>query len=220
MRSVLDFIKNNKFKILILIIVLAIISIGVYKILESKKKDYTITEVSTYNYFLLNKDSKYGVIDTTGKIIVEPIYDNVTIPNPEKAVFVCKEEDKLIVLNNLNEKIFTEYEEVDAISINGIASNIPYEKTVLKYKKDGKYGIISFEGKEITKPIYEEIKGLENKETELLVKLNGKYGVINAKGAKLIKPEYDNIVADGFYTDKNKYGLSGYIVSNKTRGRI
>lgn len=220
MKSVLDFVKNNKIKVLIAFFIIILIIVGIYKLVETKKKEYTITEVSTYNYFVLNKDSKYGVIDTKGKIIVEPIYDNVTIPNPEKAVFVCKEEDKLIVLNNLNEKIFTEYEEVDTISINGIASNIPYEKTVLKYKRDGKYGIINFEGKEITKPIYEEIKGLENKESELLVKLNGKYGVINAKGAKLIKPEYDNIVADGFYTDKNKYGLSGYIVSNKTRGRI
>lgn len=220
MKNILDFVKNNKLKILISIIVLIVIIIGAYKILESKKKEYVITEVSKYNYFVLNKDSKYGVIDTMGKIIVEPIYDNVKIPNPEKAVFICRQEDKPIALNDLNEKIFTEYEEVNTISLNGIISNIPYEKTVLKYKKNGKYGIIDFEGRKITNPIYEEIKGLENKETELLVKLNGKYGVINVKGAKLIKAEYDNIVADGFYTDKNKYGLSGYIVSNKTRGRI
>lgn len=216
MKNILNFVRDNKMKILLLIIILILIIIGVYKVLELKKKEYIITEVSEYNYFVLNKDSKYGVIDTTGKIIVEPIYDNIKIPNPEKPVFICKEIDKYIVLNDLNEKIFTQYEEVNAISINGIVSNIPYEKTVLKYKKDGKYGIIDFEGKEITKPIYEEIDGLEKKESELLVKLNGKYGVINVKGAKLIKPEYDNILADGFYTDKDKYGLSGYIVSNKT----
>lgn len=216
MENILDFVKNNKIKVLISIVILILIIVGIYKILESKKKEYNPIEVSTYNYFVLNKDSKYGVIDITGKIVIEPIYDNVKIPNPEKAVFICKEVDKFIALNDLNEQIFTEYEEIDAISINGIVSSIPYEKTVLKYKKNGKYGIISFEGKEITKPIYEEIHGLENKETELLIKLNGKYGVINVKGAKLINPEYDNIVADGFYTDKDKYGLSGYIVSNKT----
>ena len=213
----LDFVKDNKIKILVAFLIIVIIIIGICKFVETKKnKEYTLTEVSTYNYFVLNKDSKYGVIDFTGKTIVEPIYDSVNIPNPEKPVFICKEGDKLIALNNLNEKIFTKYEEVNSIGINGIVSNIPYEKTVLKYKKDGKYGIINFEGKEITKPIYEEIKGLENKESELLVKHNGKYGVINVKGAKLIKPEYDSIIADGFYTNKNKYGLSGYIVSNKT----
>ena len=217
MENVLDFVKNNKIKVLVAFLVIVIIIIGIYKFLESKNKEYTFTEVSTYNYFVLNKDSKYGVIDTTVKFIIEQIYDNVNIPNPEKAVFICRKEDNLIVLNDSNEEIFTEYEEVNSIGINGIVSNIPYEKTVLKYKKDGKYGIINFDGKEITKPIYEEIKGLENKESELLVKYSGKYGVINVKGAKLIKPEYDNIVADGFYTDKNNYGLSGYILSNKTQ---
>lgn len=216
MENILEFVKNNKVKVLVSIAILILISIGICKLVELKNKEYTLTEVSEYNYFVLNKDSKYGVIDVTGKVIVEPIYDNVKIPNPEKAVFICTEEDKLIALNNLNEKIFTEYEEIDAIMVNGIITNLPYEKAVLKYKKNGKYGIVNFEGKEITKPIYEEIKGLENKESELLVKLNEKYGVINAKGAKLIKLEYDNIVADGFYTDKTNYGLSGYIVSNKT----
>lgn len=216
MGNIIECIKNNKIKIIVSIMILIIIIIGIYKMVESKKKEYTLTEVSRYNYFVLNRDSKYGVIDFTGKIIVEPIYDNVKIPNPEKAIFICKDIDKIIALNNLNEKIFTEYEDIDIISLNGTVSNIPYEKTVLKYKKDGKYGIMNFEGKKLTNPIYEEINGLENKESELLVKVNGKYGVINVKGAELIKPEHDNIVADGFYTDKGKYELSGYIVSNKT----
>lgn len=215
MKSVIDWVKNNKIKVLVVFLIIVII-IGIYKFIELKKKTYNLTEVSTHNYFILNIDSKYGVIDVLGKTIVEPIYDSVKIPNPEKAVFICEKQDKTIVLNENNEEIFTKYEEVTAISLDGIVSNIPYEKTVLKYKKDGKYGLISFEGKEITKPIYDEIKGLENKESELLVKIDGKYGVINSKGAKLIKTEYDNIVADGFYTQTDKYRLSGYIVSNKT----
>lgn len=216
MKSILDFVKNNKIIVLVAFFIIILIIVGIYKLVETKKKEYTLTEVSRYNYFVLNKDSKYGVIDATGEIIVEPIYDNVNIPNPEKAVFICEKEDKFIALNENEENIFTKYEEVSAISINGIVSNNPYEKTVLRYKKGDKYGIITYEGKVITKPIYEEIKGLENKESELLVKVNGKYGVINTKGAKLIKAEYDNIVADGFYTDIDKYALSGYIVSNKT----
>ena len=45
-----------------------------------------------------------------------------------------------------------------------------YEKSVLKYSKDGKYGIINFNGKKITNAIYEEIDTLQFKEGELLVK--------------------------------------------------
>lgn len=217
MKNVVNLVKENKVKVLITILIIIILFLGIYRFLDSKKKEYNLIEVSTYNYFVLNKDSKYGVINTKGEVIVEPKFDNVKIPNPEKAVFVCENEDKLIILNETGKEILNEYEEVNAISINGIVSNIPYEKTVLKYKKEGKYGIINYEGKIKTKPIYDEISGLENKESELLVKINGKYGVINAKGAQIIKPEYDSIIADGFYTDKDKYGLSGYIVSNKTK---
>lgn len=203
-------------KIVPIIIILILLGIGTYLFLDYKNKEYNVTEVSQYNYYKLNENNKYGVIDITGNIVIEPIYDDIKIPNPEKAVFICKKDDKVIALNEKNEQIFTGYEEVTAISINGIVSSIPYEKTVLCYKLNGKYGLIDYTGKAITKPIYEEIKGLENKESELLVKKDGKYGVINSKGAKLIKEQYDSIVADGYYTENNKYGLSGYIVSNKT----
>lgn len=216
MEKVLDFIKNNKIKITLIIGVVILLIIGVYFIIECKKKEYNVTEVSEYTYYQLNQNGKYGVIDTSGNIVIEPVYDNIKIPNPEKSVFICKKDDKTIVLNEKSEEMFTQYDEVTAISVNGIVSNLPYEKTVLRYKSNEKYGLIDFNGKIITKPIYEDIQGLENKESELLIKRDGKYGVINAKGAKLIKEEYDNIVADGFYTETNKYGLSGYIVGNKT----
>lgn len=216
MEKVLNFVKNERIKIAIIIVLLIVVAIGVCIFLNYKNKGYDLTEVSEYKYYVLNENNKYGIIDTSVNIIIEPIYDDVKIPNPEKPIFICKNADKSVILNKNQEELFSEYEEVSAISINGIVSSIPYEKTVLKYKRDGKYGIVSYEGKEITNSIYEEIKGLENKESELLVKKDGKYGVINVKGATLIESKYDNIVADGFYTDKDKYGLSGYIISNKT----
>lgn len=217
MKNVLNFVKNNKIIIIVAtVFIFVLLIIGVNIFLDSKKREYVLTEVSDYKYYMLNKNNKYGVIDTSGNIVIEPNYDSIKIPNPQKAIFVCENQDNTIVLNDKQEKLFTKYEEISVILINGVASSIPYEKTVLKYKKDGKYGIVSYDGKEITKPVYDEIRGLENKETELLVKKDGKYGVINVKGAKLIDIVYDNIVADGFYTDDEKYRLSGYIVSNKT----
>lgn len=216
MEKVLDIIKNNKVKFLIVIILIALISLGIYFISTNKSNKYSVEEVSKYNYYQLNKDGRYGVISAKGDIIIEPIYDSVKIPNPEKAVFICDKENKTVVLNEKGEEIFKQYEEVSAISINGIVSNLPYEKRVLKYKEDEKYGLIDYNGKVITKAIYEEIKGLENKESELLVKKDGKYGVVNDRGDKLIKEEYDNIQADGYYTEEDKYALSGYIINNRT----
>lgn len=212
---------NKKRKTLIIVILIIIIGIiGIFKLNQEKNKiKYEIEEISEYKYFLLYENNKMGVIDTNGKVIIEPRYDSIQIPNPSKEVFIClydyntqTEEYKTKVLNEKNEEIFTKYEKVTAIPLNGIASEIPYEKSVLIYEKDGKYGLINFEGKVIRKAHYEEIQGLTYKEGELLVKKDNKYGIINIKGAEIIKPEYNSIIADNFYDESSKYKLAGYIV--------
>lgn len=212
----------NKRKVALIIVILLIIIgiIGFLIINKENKKTYEIEKVTEYKYFLLYKNDKMGVINEEGNIIIEPIYDSIQIPNPSKSVFIClydydsqTENYKVKVLNDKNEEIFTEYDKVLAISLNGIASDIPYEKSALIYEKDGKYGLINFEGKTLTKAIYDEIHGLTYKEGELLVKKDEKYGVINVKGAQIIKPEYNTIIADNYYNEESKYKYAGYIVS-------
>jgi hypothetical protein len=219
MENIMEFVKNNKAKIgiiatILLLIIIIVGAIFIYK--DNKNKEYNVEEVTSFLYYTIYEDGKMGVINADGDILIDPIYDNIKIPNPTKAVFVCQIDDNITVLNDNNEQLFTDYEEVTQIDIVGTVSNIPYEKMVLRYKQNGKYGLIDYEGKIITKPIYEEITGLENKESEMLVKKDGKYGVINQKGATIIKIEYDSIVADGYYTEEQKYALSGYVVCEKT----
>ena len=203
--------------VIVIVIILGIAGTALYFVNQNNKK-YSIEKIDSYEYHLLKQDNKFGVIDKNGNTLVKPNYTEIKIPNPQKPVFVCKDnEDTAVILNSKEEKILTQYDNIDTIRIEGTASNLPYEKTILKYEKDGKFGIINLEGKEITKPIYEEIKGLTNKESELLVKKDGKYGVINSKGAVIINNKYDNIIADGFYTEEAGYEFAGYIVSEKTQ---
>ncbi len=68
-----------------------------------------------------------------------------------------------------------------------------YEKSVLKYSEKGKYGLINFEGKKVTKAIYEEIDSLPYKEGELIVKKDNKYGVININGVELVDINYEQV---------------------------
>lgn len=203
-------------KVIPIIIVICVIVALVVFININKKEEYKLEEITEYNYYQLNQNQKVGVINTKGEVIVEPVYDTVEIPNPTYSVFICKQGENIVVLNEKSENIFTNYEEINSIKLNGIASNVPYEKTVLKYKKDGKYGLIDYSGKVIAKPIYEEIENLLYKEGELLVKQDGKYGVINIKGTVLVKPEYDGISSDGYYDEDVKYRNDGYIISTKT----
>ena len=75
-----------------------------------------------------------------------------------------------------NETIFDEYTKVEPIKLKNIASILCYEKTALKYEQDGKYGLISFEGKQITKNLYDSIDNLQATEGKMLVKKENKFG--------------------------------------------
>ena len=205
-------IRNVIIAILVIAIVTGLLS---YFIINNSKK-YEITNVEQYNYFVLKQNNLIGVIDRSGNTIIDAQYDDIKIPNPEKAVFVCYKGDNTQILNEKKEEIITEYEKVEPIRLKNIASDLMYEKSVLKYSQNGKYGLINFEGKQITKPIYDDIDALPYKEGELLVKQNDKYGVLNIKGNKLVKIEYDQILVDGYYTNTDGYKYAGYIVSNKT----
>lgn len=219
--------KKKVIKLLIIIfIIIAILAAATITILYFVKKskfDYQISNVEEYNYSILYRDDKYGVINKEGEIVVEPTYTNVQIPNPSRPLFICvseynrelgEYENK--VLNENKEQILTTYDSVSAISVDSTDTNVPYEKSVLKYRKDGKYGLIDFDGNEITKPIYDDIRGLGYKEGTLLVKQGEKYGVININGAEMVEIKYDSVSADNYYYSQTKSKNAGFIISEKT----
>lgn len=204
-------------------IIIAIVVIGaiaswlIYNFVQEKGKEYEIEEVKQYNYFLLKQNNSYGVIDKKGNIIIPAEYSEIKIPNPEKGVFVCYQGENTKVLNERKEEILTEYNHIQPIRLKNISSDLMYEKSVLTYEKEGKRGLISFEGKEIAKPIYDEIDSLPYKEGTLTVKQNEKYGIINIKGNSLVEVKYDEVKVDEYYTEENGYQYAGYIVLQKTQ---
>lgn len=211
--------KKNIIKLVLLIIIL--LAIGGFFIIKNMQEKAKIYEIATiekedYQYFVFNVEEKYGVINKEGKIVIPANYAQVKIPNPTKAVFICYTGENTQVFNEKNEAIFTDFQNIEPLNLKNISGDLIYEKTVLKYKQEEKYGLISIEGKKITNPIYENIDTLQYKEGELVVKQNNKYGIININGYEKIKPEYDNIVADGYYSSENGYKNDGYIVSNTT----
>lgn len=209
--------KKNIVTIIILIIIIAIIAgIFIYRKIIEKEKEYSITQVNKYNYFVLKENEKFGVIDNQGNIIIEPQYDDIKIPNPEKNIFVCYEGQTTKVMNDKKEEKYTEYKNITPLVLKNVSTDLRYEKSVLKYEKDGKYGLISLEGKKITNPIYEEIDTLQYKEGEFVIKKDNKYGIMNMNGYLIINPEYDNIKADAYYSVETGYKKDGYIVSKTT----
>ena len=158
------------------------------------------------------KENKYGIIDKQGNSIIDTLYDIIEMPNPSKDIFICKSnynaesnEYNVQVFNSKKEPILYQYYIVEAIPLNNIENNGFFEKSVLKYKSEGLYGLIDLSGKKITNAIYESIDGFEYKEGMLLVKKSGKYGVININGAVIVKNKYDEITCDGYFNKDLNY---------------
>ena len=211
--------KNIVIIVIVLLIIIAIAGWFIYRQIKKTGREYEIEKINVqdYAYFILRQEGKYGVINNSGDVVINPTFTNIIIPNPQKAVFICYDENNNTkVLNQNNEQIFSEYTQLQPIRLKNISSDLMYEKNLLTYEKDEKIGLINLEGKVIADPIYESIEGLPYKEGELLVQSEGKYGVINNKGNYLINPEYDKITVDNYTTEEEGYKHAGYIVSNTT----
>lgn len=217
--------RKNGFKKVVLLVILLAVVLGVVFTIVNKNSDkgvtlQTITE-NDVKYYVLRVDNKFGVIDREGNVVVEPKYGDLIIPNPTKDVFLYTEGKEINnknykAINQSNNELYGNFEGVEAIQINQLSSYVPYEKTVLKYKKNNLYGIMSFTGDKITDAVYEEIQGIDYKEGYLKVRKGGYYGVIDITGKQIIKCEYSNIESDGYFSEKTKYAKSGFILQIKT----
>ena len=207
--------RENAKWIILTIIVLIMILIGIFVIKANMKKPVETIVEDPYEYFTLGSGDKIGVVNREGKIIIEPKYMSVYIPNHSKDVFVCFTDDSTYeVLDKSGKDIFTSFESVYPIIISD--TTLEMEKQVLSYEENGKFGLIDFEGKKLTGAIYESVASLKNKPGCIQVKKDGLYGVVDSKGKIIIEPKYNSVRGDEFSTENEGYLKTGYIISEKT----
>ena len=127
---------------LIILIILAVVALVFYYKKNEEKKDYAIEEITEYSYFIVKENEKYGVINRNGDKVIENKYDNVKIPNPTQAVFFCYEGEMTKVLNEKGEEILKEFNNIEPLRLKNVSGDLVYEKSVLKYEIDGKWGLI------------------------------------------------------------------------------
>lgn len=211
--------KINMRKVFAVVVVLFVIAmfIVVIRTLLVKSKD---AKVTNENYYTAYTDNKYGVIDSLGKVIIEPSYaEYIVIPNTKKDLFICTYdvdystgEYKTKALNSKNEEIYEEYEQIEALENYDKNKNVYYENNAIKVKKNGKYGIINIDGKEILSCEYDDIKTLKGLSNSILVYKDGKIGLVDSKGNKIIDTNYINILA---IADDYKFGYITVDANNK-----
>lgn len=213
--------KSRKLIYLVVAItILIIIAIIGFFIINKKIFQDTNISIADYKYFVLySENDKVGVIDRNGNTILDSTYTDVYIPNPLKDVFICFDGDSSSVVNSKGEKIFEDYKDISAL-VTSESSLLDLEKNVLRYKKDGLYGLINLDGEVVADPIYEEISSLKNRPGKILVKKDDKYGVLDSNGKVVVPVSYYSIVGDEYCEDEKAYSNTGYIVSVKTNNGI
>ena len=213
--------KLNYTKVFAVIIAIAVVIMFIFIIRNVFMQREKVTK--NYQYFALYAQNKWGVINQDGDEVIIPSYQEmIIIPNEEKDVFVCTYDIneqtgtyKTKAINSKNEEIFTAYEQVEAIDNIDKNNNLWYEKNILKVSKNGKYGLIDLNGKELLPIEYDEITVLDGMENSIIIKKDGKVGLVNDNGSILIEVNYKDIRAlgetykDGYITidDAGKYGV-------------
>ena len=175
--------------------------------------------ITSEDYFVAYQNNKWGVINSKGDIVIDPSYaEMIVIPNSKKDVFLCTYdvnyetgEYKTKALNSKNEEILGGFEEIEPIGITDEGQNLKYNQNVLKVKKNGKYGLIDFSGKELAKCDYDDITGISNVEDKFLAKKEQNFGILNEEGREVISFEYAEISSFG------KEENLGFIVKNSDR---
>lgn len=210
--------------VIIAILVIIMFVVGIKELLSDKKN--TKEKTFPIGYYTIYENGKWGVIDTNQKIIIEPTYeDMIVIPNNTKPIFICTINSnyetntfETKALDNKNKELYTNYDKVEVIYNNDKSNNLWYENNILKVQKDGKYGLINLEGKELLACNYEEIKPIEGTKNALITVKDGKQGIVNNLGNIIINNEYTQITSltnkseDGFIVkaEKGKYGVINY----------
>ena len=217
--------KLNIKKVIGVVVAIAVIIMFVIAIKNLIKSDSSANNLVSTSYFLLNKDSKWGVIDNNAKIIIEPTYDDaIVIPNRKKDIFICTYNAnydegtyETKVLNAKGKEIFTEYDKVSALENYDENKNLWYEENVLLVEKNGKYGLINLEGNKILEIDYDKIYTLKGTQRSLITEKDGKKGLVNHVGQILVENKYDEIKSLGEDTKSyivkldNKYGIEGIL---------
>ena len=164
-----------------------------YKVVDSKDniiidKDYTYIEYLPGDYFIVERDSKSGIIDSNGKSVIELKYDSISRIN--ETDILQMETNKNIALYNLNMKEIVSMD-------NAIVKEVKDEKAYILLYSDTDFKYFDKKGNILTSQNLFENNSLFAKN------INGKWGFVDKDGNLKVQNDYELV------TDFNKYGFAG-----------
>lgn len=212
--------KLNIKKVIASILVLAVIIMIIILIIKFFKKGKPKAEIKnvTNSYLAVYTNERWGVINSKGEYVIKPEYENmIVIPDQSRAIFICQENVDLesqtyksIAIDDKSNILFENYDGVEVIQNIDKNGSVFYDEKTLKVLKNGKYGLINFNGKELLECNYDSIEPIKYLKNSYITSKDNKKGLVDNSGTIIIENEYADIKA---LTDKYE---DGYIVKNNS----
>lgn len=134
----------------------------------------------------VKKGELYGLIDFSGKEILEPKYQEINALKGTKNSLILKQNDKFGLSDNKGKIVIKpEYKEIKSIENN-------YQNGYIVINEENKYGITDFNSEVIINTEYEDIKQVAGNHM-YVVKQDGKWKLINSKKETLIEDKFDDV---------------------------
>ncbi|MBV6652562.1 MAG: WG repeat-containing protein, partial [Mameliella sp.] len=149
-------------------------------------------------YFPIKKNNKWGLINASGALIQDPVYDAIG-EFKQYGYAVMQYEGKVGLLGSNGRRILQpEYEDIKVL-----------DSTLIAVMDGEAWMVVNLFGKIILDKGYERVKVI--RPNYLIFQKGGKWGLTNQFGHRLAKPVYDEITAfsDAFFQVRNgkKLGL-------------
>lgn len=146
--------------------------------------------------YKVNKDNKIGIIDSNGKLLLNPIFDSIELID-EIYYLVEYEKEKGLYDSLGNLLIPINYDTIDK-----------FKEDSFRVSKDGDYGLVDKNGKEIFPLVYDYFSELEN--DFIILKNNNIYDIYNLDFTKINSTplEYisENIDEFIYFKESGKWG--------------
>ena len=221
--------KLNVKKVIGLVLVIAIIVaalVAIIKGIVSNNQNKVDEKAVTNGYFTVFTGNKWGVINSKGNKVIDPIYDSmVIVPDYTKPLFFVQtnvnqenETFEAKAINEKNEQQFAEYSKVELFQNTNADGSIYFDSSAIKVMKNGKYGMINFENKSLLPCEYEDVRPVKNIKNSFITVKDGKLGLVDQSGNTIVENKYAEISAltnkyeDGYILkdDSGKYGVVNY----------
>ncbi len=142
---------------------------------------YMLEEFSYGDKMIFASGDKYGLSDTKGNYIINPMYERLSYAGENLYIAMNDDGKYGYVTEKGKEKIFFQFDSASAFS-NGLA----------RVRSGESYGFINKSGKVVINFQFESATSFYD-DGYTVVKQNGKYGIANKKGNIVVNPDYDSI---------------------------